>query len=102
MSRDGLGTTWGRPVDRRGTEGAVRWAAARLGTAGCGSPHPIWDGGSGVASAGIRFFGERLSADLALWTPIGADDFFVLPVVNFKAVDLPTFPQGLGVVWLKS
>ncbi len=46
----------------------------------------IWDGGSGVASAGIRFFGERLSADLALWTPIGADDFFVLPVVNFVYV----------------
>jgi len=43
----------------------------------------VWKGGDGVASAGIRFFGERLSADLALGIPIGADSVFAFPVVNF-------------------
>jgi hypothetical protein len=46
----------------------------------------IWSGGNGVTSGGFRFFGERLSADLALAIPIGADDFFVFPVVNFVYV----------------
>jgi hypothetical protein len=39
--------------------------------------------GAGVASAGVRFFGERLSADLALGIPLGADELFVFPIVNF-------------------
>jgi hypothetical protein len=39
-------------------------------------------GGNGVASFGVRFFGERLSADLALVSPIG-DGFFLAPMVNF-------------------
>jgi hypothetical protein len=39
--------------------------------------------GSGVASAGVRFFGERLSADLALGIPLGTDEFFAFPIVNF-------------------
>lgn len=43
----------------------------------------LWTGGNGVASGGVRFFGERLSADLALAVPIGAEHFFVFPVVNF-------------------
>jgi hypothetical protein len=43
----------------------------------------VWKGGDGIASGGVRFFGERLSADLALAVPIGADGFFVFPVVNF-------------------
>ncbi len=46
----------------------------------------IWTGGNGVTSGGFRFFGEHLSADLALAIPIGADDFFVFPVVNFVYV----------------
>ena len=46
----------------------------------------IWKGGNGVASVGVRFFGERLSADLALAFPIGADVFFGFPVVNFVYV----------------
>ena len=46
----------------------------------------IWSGGHGVASAGVRFFGEKLSADLALGIPIGADGFFVFPIVNFVYV----------------
>jgi hypothetical protein len=43
----------------------------------------VWKGGDGVVSAGVRFFGERLSADLALGFPIGADEFFAFPIVNF-------------------
>ena len=46
----------------------------------------LWSGGQGVTSGGFRFFGERLSADLALAIPIGADSFFVFPVVNFVYV----------------
>lgn len=44
----------------------------------------IWGSGTGIVSGGIRFFGERLSADLALASPLG-DEFggFVFPLVNF-------------------
>ena len=47
----------------------------------------VWGSGTGIVSAGVRFFGERLSADLALATPIG-DEFggFVFPLVNFVYV----------------
>jgi energy-converting hydrogenase Eha subunit B len=37
----------------------------------------------GIASAGVRFMTGRLSADLGLATPLGVDDVFVFPVVNF-------------------
>jgi hypothetical protein len=43
----------------------------------------VWKGGDGIISGGVRFFGERLSADLALVAPIGADGFFLGPLVNF-------------------
>ncbi|HEV3486635.1 MAG TPA: hypothetical protein VG106_14585, partial [Vicinamibacterales bacterium] len=43
----------------------------------------IWKGGNGVVSAGFRFFGEQLSADVGLAVPLGTDDLFVFPVVNF-------------------
>jgi len=43
----------------------------------------VWGSGDGVVSAGFRFFGERLSADLALAAPLGVGDVFVFPVVNF-------------------
>jgi hypothetical protein len=43
----------------------------------------VWKGGDGMVSGGVRFFGQRLSADLALAFPIGADGFFAFPVVNF-------------------
>ncbi|MCA1558925.1 MAG: hypothetical protein LC753_10795 [Acidobacteria bacterium] len=46
----------------------------------------VWNGGKGFASVGIRFFGERLSADLALASPIGADEFFAFPMINFVYV----------------
>ena len=40
--------------------------------------------GTGIASMGVRFFGERLSADLALAVPFGSEiGSFVFPVVNF-------------------
>lgn len=37
----------------------------------------------GIASAGVRFMTGRLSADLALAAPLGVDELFVFPVVNF-------------------
>jgi hypothetical protein len=43
----------------------------------------FWKGGDGIVSVGFRFFGEQLSADLGVATPIGADDLFLFPVVNF-------------------
>lgn len=50
------------------------------------SENYLWKDGNGVASAGVRFFGERLSADLALGFPIGSDEFFAFPIVNFVYV----------------
>lgn len=38
---------------------------------------------AGIASGGVRFFGDRLSADLALAIPLGTDELFAFPVVNF-------------------
>jgi hypothetical protein len=46
----------------------------------------VWKGGDGIVSGGIRFFGERLSADIGLAIPIGANGFFAFPVVNFVYV----------------
>lgn len=43
----------------------------------------VWKSGHGVVSAGVRFFGERLSADLAFTAPVGYEVRAVLPVVNF-------------------
>ena len=46
----------------------------------------VWEGGNGFLSGGVRFIGERLSADLALAIPIGHDDLIAFPVVNFVYV----------------
>jgi hypothetical protein len=46
----------------------------------------IWKGGDGFVSGGVRFIGERLSADLALAVPIGVNELFAFPVVNFVYV----------------
>ena len=43
----------------------------------------VWKNGNGVVSAGVRFFGDRLSADLAIGVPVGTDEIFAFPVVNF-------------------
>jgi hypothetical protein len=42
----------------------------------------IFEGG-GIASGGVRFMTGRLSADLGLASPLGVDEFFVFPMVNF-------------------
>jgi hypothetical protein len=46
----------------------------------------IWKGGQGVVTGGVRFFGERLSADVGLAVPLGTGERFALPVVNFVYV----------------
>lgn len=46
----------------------------------------IWKDGDGILSGGVRFLGERLSADLALAFPLGTGDFYAFPVVNFVYV----------------
>ena len=33
--------------------------------------------------AGVRFFGDRLSADVALGVPVGLGETFAFPVINF-------------------
>ena len=46
----------------------------------------MWKGGNGFVSGGVRFIGERLSADLALAVPVGMGDMVAVPVVNFVYV----------------
>jgi hypothetical protein len=46
----------------------------------------LWKGGEGIVSAGVRLFGEHLSADFAMMVPIGVDEFFAFPMVNFVYV----------------
>ena len=38
--------------------------------------------GGGFASGGLRFFGEKLSADVGLVLPLFEDDTFVFPMIN--------------------
>jgi hypothetical protein len=42
--------------------------------------------GHGIASGGVRFFGDRLSADLAIAIPVGLDQLVGFPVLNFVYV----------------
>ena len=37
----------------------------------------------GLISVGVRFLGERLSADLGMFSPLSTEGFFAAPVVNF-------------------
>ena len=46
----------------------------------------LWHGGNGFVSGGVRFIGERLSADLGLAIPVGFDNAIAFPVVNFVYV----------------
>jgi hypothetical protein len=46
----------------------------------------FWRDGNGIVSGGVRFLGERLSADLALAIPVGVGEFYAFPVVNFAYV----------------
>jgi hypothetical protein len=50
------------------------------------SENYITKSGNGIVSGGLRFIGGRLSADLALAVPLGLDDFYAFPVVNFMYV----------------
>jgi hypothetical protein len=50
------------------------------------SENYLWKDGHGIASGGVRFFGERLSADLAIGIPIGVDELVGFPVLNFVYV----------------
>lgn len=47
------------------------------------SENYLWASGDGIVSVGFRFYGDRLSADLALAAPIGQIGGFVFPVANF-------------------
>jgi hypothetical protein len=42
----------------------------------------LWSGG-GILSGGVRFLGERLSADVGIFAPVGAGTSFAAPVLNF-------------------
>lgn len=46
----------------------------------------MWKSDSGLLSGGLRFFGERLSADIGLVIPVGTRELFAFPVVNFVYV----------------
>jgi hypothetical protein len=45
----------------------------------------VFEGG-GLLSGGVRFIGDRLSADLGLVAPLGVEGFIVFPVANFVYV----------------
>jgi hypothetical protein len=46
----------------------------------------VWQNGEGIVSGGVRFLGERLSADLALAVPVGIGELVAFPVINFVYV----------------
>jgi hypothetical protein len=46
----------------------------------------VGKGGYGMLSGGLRFFGERVSADVGLAIPIGVDNAMAFPIVNFAYV----------------
>ena len=68
------------PVIMIGAEGRVRRNMKAI------TENYLWQGGRGVVSAGVRFFGDKISADLALAVPIGASELFAFPIVNFVYV----------------
>jgi hypothetical protein len=46
----------------------------------------LWRGGEGLLTIGVRFFGERLSADVGTLVPLGASGLAAFPIVNFVYV----------------
>lgn len=50
------------------------------------SENYITKSGNGIVSGGLRFMGERLSADLALAVPVGLGTIVAFPVINFVYV----------------
>jgi hypothetical protein len=45
----------------------------------------IWRG-NGIISGGVRFIGDRLSADIGIAVPVTGDDLMAFPIVNFVYV----------------
>jgi hypothetical protein len=78
----GAGLAYGNEVGRSGVVmiGGERQVRRNLKLM---TENYVWKGGDGMASAGVRFFGDRLSADLAIAIPIGAEDLFAFPMINF-------------------
>ena len=81
-----VGVGWAYASDSRSDEGAAvvmiggeKRASRRIKWI---TENYIWNGG-GFVSGGVRFLGESLSADLGLVSPLGIDEFFVFPVMNF-------------------
>lgn len=81
-----VGVGWAYASDSRNDEGAAvvmiggeRRASRRIKWI---TENYLWKGG-GFVSGGMRFLGESLSADLGLVSPLGIDEFFVFPIVNF-------------------
>ena len=46
----------------------------------------IWQGGGGIISGGVRFIGDRLSADVGLGIPLTGNGLIAFPIVNFVYV----------------
>jgi hypothetical protein len=46
----------------------------------------VWEGAGGMVSGGVRFIGDRLSADVGLAIPLNADELIAFPIVNFVYV----------------
>jgi hypothetical protein len=57
------------------------------------SENYVFRGGNGLVSGGVRFIGERLSADVGLVMPLGGDFWIAVPVVNFVYVFGPARRQ---------
>ncbi|HEX6973850.1 MAG TPA: hypothetical protein VF147_05575 [Vicinamibacterales bacterium] len=43
----------------------------------------VWRGGYGVVTGGVRFFGEKMSTDVAAVIPVGEGGLFVGALINF-------------------
>lgn len=81
-----VGVGWAYASDNRSDEGTAvmmiggeRRASRRIKWI---TENYIWNGG-GFVSGGVRFLGDSLTADLGLVSPLGIDEFYVFPVMNF-------------------
>ena len=81
-----VGVGWAYSNNDRNDEGAAvvmiggeRRASRRLKWI---TENYIWNGG-GFVSGGVRFLGDSLTADLGLVSPLGIDELYVFPVMNF-------------------
>jgi hypothetical protein len=70
-------------ADKAGSPVAMIGAEKRLSRRIKFVTENYWFDGAGLVSGGIRFLGDRLSADVALVSPIAAEEAIVFPMVNF-------------------